>query len=124
MKWVKETVGNMPGGHAQSLFGSASVSLDTPGILRKTRTYVLLLALRKNCDSEMGYFSQEGFGLEQQWIYWVETITPNPLGDEQFRLSDINKALNESGRIGWELVGVIQTKPLEILAFYKRRLKI
>jgi hypothetical protein len=73
---------------------------------------------------KMDHFSQEGFGLEQQWIYWVETITPCTPGSEQFRLTDINKALNESGRIGWELVGIIQTKPLELWAFYKKKLVI
>jgi hypothetical protein len=73
---------------------------------------------------KMDHFSQEGFGMEQQWVYWVETITPCLLGSEQCKLTDINKALNESGRIGWELVGVIQTKPQELLAFYKRKLTI
>ncbi len=69
---------------------------------------------------KMDHFEQQGIGLEQ-WIYWVETITPAIIGSDNFRDSDINKALNESGRLGWELVGIIQVHPLEILAFYKRK---
>lgn len=72
---------------------------------------------------KLDYFSQEGFGLEQ-WEYWVEEISASLVNREILRLSDINKALNESGRLGWELVGIIRIKPQELLAFYRRKLVI
>jgi hypothetical protein len=59
----------------------------------------------------------------EQWIYWVERITPSLEGN-QFRTSDVNKTLNESGRDGWELVNIIQSQPQVLLALYKRKIVI
>jgi hypothetical protein len=73
---------------------------------------------------KLDQFSQENLWPGDQWIYWVEEIGPSGAGCERLRLSDINKALNESGRLGWELIGIIQSQPQELLAFYKRKIII
>jgi hypothetical protein len=52
--------------------------------------------------------------------YWVQRITPD-LGGEKFRDSAINTKLNELGHDNWELVNVMQTEPLVLLAFFKRK---
>jgi hypothetical protein len=58
------------------------------------------------------------------WTYYVEKITPSIQGSLEFRLSDVNKTLNEDGREGWELVALVQTQPGVLLAFFKKKLVI
>jgi hypothetical protein len=58
------------------------------------------------------------------WTYFVERITPSIQGSLEFRMSDVNKALNEDGREGWELVSIVQTQPGVLLAFFKKKLVI